>query len=82
MMFSEWDKWAKRVGAYPICNDGYGYRAQGSRRFINGTFDDNFGHWNLHAKILASSSASTIRFKAKLHISKSTNEAADRGKQQ
>lgn len=50
MMFSEWDKWAKRVGAYPICNDGYGYRAQGSRRFINGTFDDNFGHWNLHAK--------------------------------
>ena len=46
-LFAEWDKWAVRVGAYPICNDGYGYRAQGSRRFINGTFDDNFGHWAL-----------------------------------
>jgi len=47
-MFDAWDKWANRVGAYPLCNDGYGYRAQGARRYINGDFTDNLGHWTLN----------------------------------
>lgn len=49
-MMNAWQEWAARIHAYPLSTDGYGHRAQGYKRMINGEFDDNFGHWNLSGK--------------------------------
>lgn len=48
-LFDAWQKWAEKVGAYPLSNKGYGFRAQTSRRYINGDFNDNLGHWTRYS---------------------------------
>ena len=49
-MYKEWKKWANKVGVFPMDTREYGVRANASKReHINGSFDDNFGGWNLSA---------------------------------
>lgn len=44
-MFSAWNEWADRVGLFPLDTRNYVVKANASRRFINGDFQDNFGDW-------------------------------------
>lgn len=46
-MFTDWNRWAHSIGAFPLDTREYNVRMRAYRRFINGTFDDdNMGGWN------------------------------------
>ncbi|MGJ7033162.1 arylsulfatase [Niabella hirudinis] len=47
-MYADWERWARRIGAFPLDTREYGVRMQAYRRNINGNFEDNLGGWNIH----------------------------------
>ncbi|MBZ4188020.1 arylsulfatase [Niabella beijingensis] len=47
-MYTDWEQWAHKIGAFPLDTREYGARMQAYRRNINGRFDDNLGGWNIH----------------------------------
>ena len=46
-MYTDWEHWARSIGAFPLDTREYGVRMQAYRRSINGSFDDNLGGWNV-----------------------------------
>src|SRR5690606_37448921 len=46
-MFSDWDRWAHSIGAFPLDTREYNVRMRAYRRSVNGSFDDNLGGWNI-----------------------------------
>lgn len=46
-MYEAWQKWANKIGAFPLDTRAYGARMEAYRKTVNGTFDDNLGGWNI-----------------------------------
>lgn len=50
-LYADWNRWAERVGVLPLDTRGYGQRRDDYRRnSVNGSFDENFGHWDCHTE--------------------------------
>lgn len=46
-LYADWQRWAEKIGAFPLDTREYNVRMQAFRRNLNGSFDDNLGHWNI-----------------------------------
>jgi Arylsulfatase A and related enzymes len=58
-MFDAWTKWAESIQAFPLDTRDYGTRKQAYQRFVNGSFDNNLGGWNVHNTIEGSITVDT-----------------------